>query len=82
MPRIGEMTGIPIEYVTLDIDSAGPTIGYLGGEPIAGTVIDTQGQQYRFAGLAPRCSNGEIDLAALKHDEWIVRPGLVYFLEE
>ena len=47
MPRIGEMTGIPIEYVTLDIDSAGPTIGYLGGEPIAGTVIDTRGQQYR-----------------------------------
>ena len=44
--------------------------------------FDTRGQQYRFAGLAPRRSNGEIDLAALKHDEWIVRPGLVYFLEE
>lgn len=78
---MSRLTGhVPIEYFTLDIDSAGQVIGYLGGEPIPGTVVDTQGQRYRYAGLAPRRSDGEIDIAALRPDEWIVNPGLIYFL--
>ena len=71
---------VPIEYFTLDIDSEGQPIGYLGGQPIPGTVVDTQGQHYCYAGLAPRRSDGEIDIAALRPDEWIVSPGLIYFL--
>jgi hypothetical protein len=81
MRQSGATNGIPLDYVTLDVDSEGPTIGYLGGEPIAATVIDRAGQQYRFAGLAPRRRDGGIDISALRTDEWIVRPGLIYFLE-
>jgi hypothetical protein len=81
MSRFGRLINIPIEYFTLDIDREGPAIGYLGGRPIPGTVIDIAGQHYRFAGLAPRRSDGEIDIAALRPREWIVRPGLVYLLE-
>jgi hypothetical protein len=81
MSRFAGMRAVPIEYLTLDIDREGPPVGYLGGRPIPGTVIDTAGQRYRFAGLAPRRPNGEIDIAALNPREWIVRPGLVYFLE-
>jgi hypothetical protein len=81
MRRPDATNGIPIDYVTLDVDCAGPTIGYLGGWPIAGTVIDRGGQQYRFVGLAPRRRDGGIDITALRSDEWIVRPGLIYFLE-
>ena len=80
MPRPGA-NRIPAEYFTLDVDRVGPTIGYLAGQPIAATVIDASGQHYRFVGMAPRHPNGEIDIAALGTDEWIVRPGLVYFLE-
>jgi hypothetical protein len=53
------MRAVPIEYLTLDIDREGPPVGYLGGRPIPGTVIDTAGQRYRFADLAPRRPNGE-----------------------
>jgi len=53
MRQFGATDGIPIDYVTLDVDRAGPTIGYLGGWPIAGTVVDRAGQQYRYAGLVP-----------------------------
>jgi hypothetical protein len=81
MPRSRATNGVPVEYFTLDVDRAGPTIGYLGGQPIAGTVVDYAGQHYRFVGIAPRRSDGEIDITALGSDEWIVRPGLVYFLE-
>jgi len=81
MRQFGATDGIPIDYVTLDVDRAGPTIGYLGGWPIAGTVVDRAGQQYRYAGLAPRHRDGAIDLSALRPDEWIVRPALIYFLE-
>ena len=73
---------VPIEYFTLEIRREGPPIGYLGGRPIPGTVVDVAGQRYRYAGLAPRRRDGEIDIAALRPREWIVRPGLVYFLEE
>jgi hypothetical protein len=72
---------IPIEYFTLEIDSEGPPIGYLGGRPIPGTVVDADGQRYRYAGLAPRGRDGQIDLRSLRESEWIVRPGLIYFLE-
>jgi hypothetical protein len=81
MSRFAGIRAIPIEYFTLEIDREGPPVGYLGGRPIPGTVIDTAGQHYRFAGLAPRRRNGEIDIAALRPHEWIVRPGLVYFME-
>jgi hypothetical protein len=70
---------IPIEYFMLEIDSEGPPIGYLGGQPIPGTVVDIDGQRYSYAGLAPRGRDGKIDLAALRPQEWIVRPGLIYF---
>lgn len=81
MMRFGAIRDVPIEYFTLDIDREGPPVGYLAGRPIPGTVVDTAGQRYRFAGLAPRRHDGEIDVAAQRPREWIVRPGLVYFVE-
>lgn len=72
---------VPIDYFTLEIRREGPPIGYLGGRPIPETVVDVAGQHYRYAGLAPRSRDGEIDIEALRPREWIVRPGLVYFRE-
>jgi len=81
MSRFGRLINIPSEYFTLEIDREGPAIGYLGGRPIPGTVVDIAGQRYRFAGVAPRRGDGQIDRAALRPQEWIVRPGLVYLRE-
>ena len=82
--RFSRLTGtrsIPLAYYILDVESEGPAIGYLNGQPIAATVVDRSGRHYAYAGLAPRCRDGRLDVEALKPNEWIVRPGLVYFFE-
>ena len=64
-----------------DVEREGPVIGSLNGQPIAATVVDRDGHAYVFTGLAPRHRDGRLDVEALKPNEWIVRPGLVYQLE-
>jgi hypothetical protein len=81
--RFSRLTGtrsIPLAYYVLDVESEGPAIGYLNGQPIAATVVDRDGHHYVYAGLAPRCRDGRLDVVALKPNEWIVRPGFVYEL--
>jgi hypothetical protein len=41
-------------------------------------VVDACGLRLIYAGVAPRKWNGVFDVDALKADEVIVRPGLVY----
>jgi hypothetical protein len=73
------MRSFPIEYYVLTgIKEDGPTVGYLAGEPIAEWITDLRGRRYRYAGLLPRRSRGQVDVKNLGFDEWIVQPGLVY----
>ena len=77
--RFSRLTGtksIPLAYYVLDVESEGPAIGYLNGQPIPATVVDRDGHRYVYAGLAPRCRDGRLDVVALKPNEWIVRPGI------
>ena len=79
--RIGR--GVPTEYFILsDLRTEGATIGHLAGNPIVETVIDASGHRYRYVGVASRAADGRFDVDALRTGEWIVRPGLVYALEE
>jgi hypothetical protein len=72
---------LPLGYYVLDVEREGPVIGYLNGQPIAATVVDRDGHAYVYAGIAPRLRDGRLNVEALKPNEWIVRPGLVYHLE-
>lgn len=81
LPRVGRR--IPTEYFVLaNLQPVGPVIGHLAGQPIAETVIDGHGSRYRYVGVAPRDPDGRFDVEALKPGEWIVKPGLVYLMEE
>lgn len=62
--------------------SEGATIGHLADKPIVETVVDANGHWYRYVGVALRVPDGRFDVDALRSGEWIVRPGLVYALEE
>jgi hypothetical protein len=78
--RVGR--GVPTEYFILnDVRTEGATIGQLAGKPIAETVVDASGHRYRYVGVAPRAADGRFDVDALRTGEWIVRPGLLYALE-
>jgi len=69
---------IPLEYCVLQVAQTGPAVGRLGDNPIADVVVDESGRHYRFVGVAPRLENGRVNVDALRPDEWIVEPGLVY----
>jgi hypothetical protein len=79
---------LPIEYYILDdrrLDARqaeGSVVGYLADRPIAGTVVDASGHRYRYAGLAPRLSDGRFDVGSLRPGEWIVKPGLIYTADD
>ena len=79
--RLTGTRAVPLAYYVLDVEREGPVIGSLNGQPIAATVVDRDGHAYVFTGLAPRHRDGRLDVEALKPNEWIVRPGLVYQLE-
>ena len=68
----------PAEYFVLDVWKTGPTIGYLSGRAIPGTVTDRSGIRYCYRGLAPRRPDGSLDTDALRGGEWIVLPGFIY----
>ncbi|WFU50850.1 hypothetical protein [Sinorhizobium terangae] len=70
---------LPVEYFILaNVQFEGSVIGHLAGRPIREIVIDDNGLQYRFVGVAPRDESGRFDVQSLRAGEWIVRPGLVY----
>ena len=74
---------MPTEYFVLaNLRPEGAVIGHFAGQPIAETVIDGNGLRYRYAGVAPRDADGRFDVEALRAGEWIVKPGLVYLMEE
>ncbi len=78
--RVGR--GVPTEcFILNDVRTEGATIGQLAGNPIVETVVDTSGHRYRYVGVAPRAADGRFDVDALRTGEWIVRPGLLYALE-
>src|SRR5579871_4716975 len=79
--RLTGTRAVPLGYYVLDVEREGPVIGSLDGKPIAATVVDRDGHTYVYAGLARRFRDGRLDVEALKPNEWIVRPGLVYQLE-
>ena len=69
----------PIEFfMLLEPRSAGPAIGSYAGKRIPAKVVDADGRHYAYAGVAPRLMSGAYDLEALREDEWLVEPGLVY----
>ena len=66
------------QYHLSDTRADGPMLGYCAGQPIWSAIIDGVGQRYVFAGVAVRRRNGDVDLAALRHGEWLLEPGLIY----
>ena len=82
MTRLAGNRSLPVEYYVLDVDSEGAVVGYIGERPVPGTVVDRSGHSYRYAGLAPRCLDGRLDVMSLQPGEWIVEPGLLYVSED
>ncbi len=83
MPLASIVRRRPLEYSIIhEAKPAGPAIGHYGGKPIAASIVDGFGRLYKYAGLAPRRWDGELDGAALRPGEFILLPGLVYSLEK
>jgi hypothetical protein len=79
MPKLGFEIGRHVEYLILtDPKPDGPIVGYYGGCPIAAAVVDYFGRRYVYAGIASRRRNGQYDIDALGHGDWLVEPGLIY----
>ena len=71
-----------LEYFLLhDARATGPSVGFYANRDIPASVVDDHGRNYIFAGVAPRCGNGDFDLDALGAGEFILKPGLVYRME-
>lgn len=69
----------PVEYyLLLEPQPYGRLVGYYADLPIPEFVTDADGTHYTYAGVAPRLADGRYDLEALRRDEWLVEPGLVY----
>jgi hypothetical protein len=78
-PARGNRSRIPVDYfMLLEPQPDGPTVGFYADQEIAAAVIDADGRRYLYAGVAPRLRSGRYDLDALREDEWLVEPGLVY----
>lgn len=83
MQKAYRLKARPVEFFLLVEPRAdGPVIGIYRDEPIAASVIDAYGQHYAYAGIAPRLDSGAYDVDALKRDEWLVEPGLVYAADD
>jgi hypothetical protein len=70
---------LPHEYFFLSGSrSEGPIIGHINGRPIPARVVDIRGSRYRFIGVARRDLRGRLDVSALRKNEWLVAPDLIY----
>jgi hypothetical protein len=56
----------------------GRVIGSYAGQPIFESVYDLDGLRYVYVGVAPRLRSGRVDVKALRENQWVVEPGLVY----
>lgn len=65
-------------YLVVRPRPEGPTVGVYADRPISELVVDYFGRRFTFIGVAPRRSNGQYDLAALRKGQFIVKPGLLY----
>lgn len=68
----------PEYHLIIDPRPTGPAIGVYAERIISESVADYFGRRFTYAGVAPRRSNGQYDLAALRAGEFIVEPGLLY----
>jgi hypothetical protein len=72
----------PVEYfIVHDATPRGPRLGRYADHEIAESIVDSFGRRYVYAGIAPRCWNGQFDVDALQPGEFILQPGLVYRLK-
>lgn len=79
MPRFdARYRDCPDFHLIVDPRPEGPAIGFYAGRPFSETVADYFGRRFTFTGIAPRRRNGQYDLAALRHGEFIMEPGLLY----
>ena len=65
-------------YLIVDPRPDGEIIGVIADVPISGSVRDYFGHSYDYVGAAPRRTNGQLDVDALKPGEFILQPGLIY----
>jgi hypothetical protein len=56
----------------------GRVIGSYAGQPIFESVYDLDVLRYVYVGVAPRLRSGRVDVKALRENQWVVEPGLVY----
>ena len=68
----------PEFHLVINPRPVGPAIGVYAEHPFSESVADYFGRHFVFAGVAPRRSNGQYDLAAMRDGEFIVEPGLLY----
>jgi hypothetical protein len=68
-------------YMLSFVEPGGEILGSYGGQPILEVVRDQFGRVYGYSGIAPRDSDGQYLLAALRPREFILPPGLVYCAE-
>jgi hypothetical protein len=68
----------PEYHMIVDPRPAGPAIGVYAERPFSASVADSFGRRFAYAGVAPRRSNGQYDLGALRAGEFIMEPGLLY----
>ena len=74
---------MPVEYFILaNVRFEGPVVGNLASRVIRESVVDERGTRYRYVGLMHRDVDGRYDVNTLNEGEWIVRPGLIYAIEQ
>lgn len=79
MPRFdARYRDTPEFHMMVDPRPTGQIIGVYGDRPFSESVADYFGRRFTYTGVAPRRTNGQYDLAALREGEFIVEPGLLY----
>jgi hypothetical protein len=79
MPRLDARYREAVEFrLMVDPRPTGQIIGVYADRPFSESVADYFGRHFTYAGIAPRRTNGQYDLAALREGEFIVAPGLLY----
>jgi len=79
MPVFVPRSEHPIEYLILvDPRPDGPSLGFYRDKPIAAAVVDYFGRRYVYSGIATRRRDGQYNVDALRKEERLVEPGLIY----
>src|ERR1700690_1655570 len=79
MPRLDARYREAVEFrLMVDPRPTGQIIGVYADRPFSESVADYFGRHFTYTGVAPRRTNGQYDVAALREGEFIVEPGLLY----